>query len=279
MDKRIVYLLMALAIAIPMFMPLGLPVRIPKSAQDFYDEIEKLNERDIVWIAAEINPANQAEFEPAIKAIFRHCLSKNLRIAVAAFYPQGANLAATWSADLVAEFGAVYGVDYINLGPRPSTSQDSIMDNARRDIIDAYSDRDNYGNPLSSYQIMADLQKASDVSLAVIFTQGSPGCAEYIANWQSTGDLMHMITVAAAVQIPVENPRYQAGMLQGMLGGMTGGAAYEKLIGHLGSATKGLDSQGLGHLLIVVLLIVGNACYFILKNLDEKAKTEAGGRS
>ncbi|MCL2497073.1 MAG: hypothetical protein FWF06_00485, partial [Symbiobacteriaceae bacterium] len=65
---------------------------------------------------------------------------------------------------------------------------------------------------------------------------------------------------------------YQAGMLQGMIGGMSGAAAYEKLTGRLGAATQGLDSQGLGHLVIIVLIIIGNIAYFWLKRLEEQAK-------
>ena len=270
MDKRIIYLLMGIAIAVPMFFPIGLPVTVLKSTQDFYNEMEKLHPRDIVWVACEFSPSQTAEFQPVIMSIFKQCFDKDLRIVISAFSTQGPGLGMEWAKPMVEEYNAVYGVDYINIGYRASMS--TIMDNARRDLIDAYSDRDAYQTPLQSFPIMADLTKASDISMVIIFTGGSPGCGEYISNWQTTGDVMNMITVASAVQIPVENVLYQAGMLQGMIGGMSGAAAYEKLTGRLGAATQGLDSQGLGHLVIIVLIIIGNIAYFWLKRLEEQAK-------
>ena len=54
------------------------------------------------------------------------------------------------------------------------------------------------------------------------------------------------------------------GQLKGMLAGLAGAANYEKLMGYSGPASEKMPSQSWAHLLIVILIIIGNITYFIL---------------
>ncbi|HZW48693.1 MAG TPA: hypothetical protein VFF80_00950, partial [Bacillota bacterium] len=55
---------------------------------------------------------------------------------------------------------------------------------------------------------------------------------------------------------------FQAGLLKGNVGGLAGAAYIEKLSGQLGTATGGMDSQSMGHVIIILFLILGNIGYF-----------------
>jgi len=270
MDKRIIYLIMCIGVVAPMFMTFGLPITVERPMQDFFNVIENLPPDSIVVVAHEASPSQISEFKPMLICLMTHIYQKGHRIVIQSFWAQGNALALEWSKSAFEANGMIYGTDYVCVGYR--TGLTAIMDGARTNYINAYSDRDHYGNTLSTMPVMRGFEKASDIGLVVIFTGGSPGVGEYISNWQSRGDVMNMIACAAAVQIPPEMVRYQAGMLQGICGGMSGAAQYEKIMGMPGSATSGMDSQGIGHLTIILLVILGNIGYFIIRNAEAKER-------
>jgi len=60
-------------------------------------------------------------------------------------------------------------------------------------------------------------------------------------------------------------PYYEAGQLVGLSGGMKGSADYEQLVGAPGLATRGMDAQSFGHLLIISFIALGNVAYFMTR--------------
>jgi hypothetical protein len=70
-------------------------------------------------------------------------------------------------------------------------------------------------------------------------------------------------------------PYLNAGQLVGLLGGMRGAAEYEGLIQHPDQGVRGMDSQSVIHLLIIVLIAIGNAAYFV----SRRTKAPSGGRA
>lgn len=75
-----------------------------------------------------------------------------------------------------------------------------------------------------------------------------------------------------AVMAPKMYAFIESGQLTGMLGGMKGAAEYEKLVKKLGSATRGMDSQSLVHLLIIALVLIGNIGYFASRKKESSDK-------
>lgn len=268
LDKRIIYIVMLLAMALPMFMTFGLPIRIGQSTQDAYDIIEALPEGSIVWIGAEMGASQEAELAPMINSLMRHLLQKKLRVVIASFNSQGPTLAQRWSQSVLDEFKVEQGVNFINIGYR--TGFNATMDKARTSIVDAFSDVDITGKKLSTMPMMADLKSAKDIDLVIAMDVGSPGTDDYIASWQATGDVMNMIGGVAAVEIPNNMVKYNAKLLKGLVGGMSGAAQYEKLVHKPATATSGMDSQGLAHLAIIVFIIVGNIAFGVLRRAGEK---------
>ena len=56
----------------------------------------------------------------------------------------------------------------------------------------------------------------------------------------------------------------------GLIGGMKGAAEYEKLIEMGGTATAGMDSQSIAHILIIVLIIMANISYLAMRRREEQ---------
>ncbi|MFQ5905459.1 MAG: hypothetical protein ACE5JA_02710, partial [bacterium] len=67
-------------------------------------------------------------------------------------------------------------------------------------------------------------------------------------------------------------PWLQTGQFVGMLGGLKGAAEYERLNEKMGirqarkRATIGMGSQSIAHLLMIVLIVLGNIAYFLTRS-------------
>jgi hypothetical protein len=53
-------------------------------------------------------------------------------------------------------------------------------------------------------------------------------------------------------------PYYASGDFKGVLPGIQGGAAYERLLQRPDQATKGLDAQSMGLILVILSVLIGN---------------------
>lgn len=72
-----------------------------------------------------------------------------------------------------------------------------------------------------------------------------------------------------SVSTPQMVNNFQSGLLVGNIGGLGGAAYLEKMHGELGAATGGMDSQSLGHIIIIIFIILGNIGYFGAKRAGQ----------
>jgi hypothetical protein len=73
-------------------------------------------------------------------------------------------------------------------------------------------------------------------------------------------------------------PFLSTGQLVGLLGGLSGAAEYEKLIDTPGDATIGMDAQSIVHILIIVLIVLGNIAYFATRRHKQAGGQPAAGQ-
>jgi len=67
------------------------------------------------------------------------------------------------------------------------------------------------------------------------------------------------------VMAPGLYPLLRSGQINGLIGGLRGAAEYETLIDQKGRAIAGMDAQSATHLAIIVLVIICNIFYFLLR--------------
>ncbi len=67
------------------------------------------------------------------------------------------------------------------------------------------------------------------------------------------------------VNVPEIMPNLQAGQIVGIVAGMRGAAEYEIMVGKPGTAVAGMDAQSFAHVLIMLLIIVGNVGYILTR--------------
>lgn len=268
LDRRVIYFILFLAMAVPMFFSLGLPININSYTQDAFDVVDKLPEGSVVWYGCEYSASAMAELKPMLTTLVSMSLDRGHHIYIGSSWADGCILASLWLKDLFEQKGAVAGEDYVIFGYRPSFS--STMEKVRSSIIEAMSDRDQEGNVLSNMPIMKFFKKANDIDLVVAFDVGSPGTDDYIAVWRAQGEVNTIIGCVTGVEQPNQLVKYDADLLQGVAAGMSGAAQLETLAGLPGNATKGMDSQGLAHLAIISLMIIGNIGFIISKRKGYK---------
>ena len=119
-DARIVYLLMAFALVLPVLRPIGMPMSIsPHMTRPFFDWIEEgLPPNSLVLMDAAYSGGPAAELDPQLVATFAHLMQRGHKVVLMAQWDLGARLSMNVVTRVAEEIGAVYGVDFVVAGWR-----------------------------------------------------------------------------------------------------------------------------------------------------------------
>lgn len=263
LDRRFFFILLALAIFIPVVKPLNLPNKYPaKEVRTVYNAIDNLPEGSFVLLGIDYEPATRPELFPQTVAVLRHAFRKNLRVAVMYFVPAASGIIEEIFADIPKEYGKQYGKDYVIFPYQPNYI--AVLTQMGNDIYAIY-DKDKDGNNLKTMPVMRGINKFRDMGFVVEFT----GTALLDA-WVALASDKFGFKLAGgvtAVSQPGYGPYVQTGQLTGLLGGMKGGADYEVLLNKPGKGTSGIDALNAAHFMVLGLIIFSNLMILILKFL------------
>ena len=115
--------------------------------------------------------------------------------------------------------------------------------------------------------MMRGVRRLRDIPMVVALSAGNPGYSDWLAYAQSRYG-MKVGAGLTAVSAADAYPFLQSGQLSGLLAGMKGAAEYEVLVQKSGyskaymPAVAAMDSQSLAHIVIMILVIIGNIAYF-----------------
>jgi hypothetical protein len=261
LDRRIIFLAIALAVVIPLLFPLHLNVDISAPVKGLYRTIDSLPAGSVILISTDYDPATYPELYPATEAILRHAFSRNLKVYMMAMWPQGVQLGTKALAIVAPEYNKQYGVDYVNGGYRPGGAVMLItLGKNFRDVFVS----DFRGAPADSFPLMRQVRSAQDITMIVSLSAGDPGILAWILYYRAR---YHTMVGAAttAIMAPQMYPYLQSNQLVGLMGGLKGAAEYEKLIKKPRLATAGMDSQSITHSVIVFFILLGNVMYFLTR--------------
>lgn len=261
-DRRWIFLLVFLALAFPILVPLNLPGLRPSApARALHKYVEDLPPNSKVLVSMDFDPASKPELQPMGAAVLRHFLERKHKVVVMTLWVTGTGLTHKIVEEQAKAVGAEYGKDYVNLGWKPGGF--AVITGMGEDIRTVYP-KDARNNATDSLPIMNGIRKLKDFDLIFSFAAGTPGLDTWIAY---AGD-RHKIPMgggSTAVNEPSMAPYIQSGQLVGFIGALRGAAEYENLMHVKGDATRGMDGITLGHYLIIVLIVVANIGYFVLK--------------
>jgi hypothetical protein len=261
LDRRYIYLLIGIAVIVPLIFPLKLPVGITPTSKDLFDKVESLKEGSVVILTFDYYPSTLPETQPMSYAALRHLFRKNIKVVTLTTVPLGSlSVMEQVVGDVAGQFHKKYGVDYVNLGYKYNS--DAVMLGMGRRIADIFP-RDNYDNRLEDLPLMQKVKNYRDVDF--IFIVSDNATVDYWVSLVNARFGTPMGAGVTAVMAPKCYSYLQTKQLVGFLGGMKGAAEYEKLSGNYGMATVGMDPQSIIHFLIIFFVLMGNVGYFITR--------------
>jgi hypothetical protein len=265
-DRRFIFIAIALAVIVPLLRPIGFPIAVSPSVRKLYDVIEQLPPGSKVLMSFDYGTSTMPEVYPMNLAVTRHCFSRNLEVVGMALWPEGLSLGQSALEIAAEEYGKVYGTDYVNLGYKVGGRV--VILAMGRDIRDTFPE-DFRGTPVEEPPIMEGVRNFNRFKLIVTFSAGTPGIREWVMIAQAR---YHKKVGAGctAVSAPEFYPYLNTGQLVGLLGGMKGAAEYEKLLQSQGAATAGMDAQSIAHAVVICFVLFGNIIMLITKRKTER---------
>lgn len=256
-DRRFIYLVMGIAVFVPLLFTMGLPIYITEEVQSVYDRLDLFPPGTVIMIPCEYDPATMAELRPMAHAVFRHCFSKDLKIVSTSLQIEGVTLVKEDLALIASEYGKKYGEDYVFLGykPYPAIVILNMGENFRKSFP-----KDYYGTKLDDIPMMKNIVNYS--SCACIVNINATSGADYWINYANGRYKAPLALGVTAVMATDYYTFLASGQIFGLMGGLKGAAEYEKLIDRSDRATKAMDVQSVAHSVIVVFIILGNIAFF-----------------
>ncbi len=273
MDRRLVFLLLFLAILAPLLLRIHHQLYIDKTTRDLYDRVEAIEPHGRpVLVSFDYDPQVQPELDPMARAVIRHCFARGVTVFGMSLQPQGDAIGEQILTQLAREFHKQNGVDYTFFGYRVGgfAAIINIGTGCRKAMV-----QDSRGVPYDSLPMMRQIHNYDDIPL-VLTLAGSSWPQTWIV-YAGTRYHANIACGVTAVMAPENYPFLQTGQLVGQLDGMKGAAEYEQLIEEAGYV-KGRDVASLAmsaisssHLLIIALILMGNIGYFVSKRLANKS--------
>jgi len=266
-DRRWIFLVLAIAVFIPIIKPIGMPIRATETTKVVFNTIENLPENSKVLVSIEYSPSTKPENHPMTISILRHLFRNNHKVFVTCLWPDGQFMAQDALKQVAEEeFGKVYGEDYVFLGFRPGN--EAVIKGIVSNIRKLYT-VDVYQTKIDEIPLMDGIKNFKDFAFLFSCSAGYPGTVEWV-QYAADPTGVPMSSGATSIQVNEVMPYVQSGQMKGVLAGMPGAAEYEALMGQKGFATSGMDAQSIAHLVIVLFIILGNAAFFIERKRSRK---------
>ena len=266
-DRRWIFVVLAIVVFIPILIPIGMPIRATVTTKVVYDAIESLPPNSKVLVSVEYSPSTKPENHPMTISVLRHLFKNDHKVFVTCLWPDGQFMAQDALKQVAdEEFGKVYGKDYVFLGFRPGN--EAVVKGIVSNIRKLYT-VDVYQTKINEIPLMEGVNKFSDFAFLFSASAGYPGTIEWV-QYAADPTGIPMSSGVTSIQVNEVMPYVQSGQIIGVLAGMPGAAEYEALLGQKGTATSGMDAQSIAHLVIVLFIILGNAAFFIERQRSRK---------
>ncbi len=261
LDRRVIFVLIALATLIPLLRPIGLPVRISPEVRKVYDYIESLPSGSVFLLSLDFDPASKPELYPMAVALLNHAFKRDLRVIGMTLLVTGTGMAEKVVSGVASEHGKQRGLDYTFLGYSPGGS--NVIISMGQDLAAAFP-TDHYGQRTTDLPVLNGVNSLRQVNYVISLAAGTPG----VESWYVYGKEKYGFELGGgvtAVIAPGLYPFLDTGQINGLIGGLRGAAEYETLIGMKGKAVAGMDAQSATHFVIIGLILLCNLFYFLTR--------------
>lgn len=273
LDRRIVYLVLAIAVMLPLVIPSVQKVRVMTPVSKLFNAVDAIPDDRILMLDFDYDPQTLPEIEPMGVAVLRHAFQRRIKVAALSLYVQPLGLAKKALDQVTEEFNQratsradsiIYGRDFVFLGWQPPPIVPLL--GMGISITNVYT-RDYYGYRTDSLPMMRRVRNFNDVGILVSLSGASAPLW-----WVAYSQTRFGVAVGAgitAVSASEFYQYYQTGQFSGLMIGMKGAAEYEELVEtrlmlkDRRKASEALGSLTAAHLTMIVFIIIGNVGYFI----------------
>ena len=255
--------LIIIAMAYITLYPLGFPIPVSDQTRACYAAVDALQPGDIMFVDMGYESGTIAFMEPGMVAVFRHAISKGIKIVMVSTAVESPMLVGRAMDKIKPEAsGYVYGEDWVHLGyiAGGEPSYASLLGDINGLVTEDYQ-----STPTSQLPLMAELEAPTNDKIDLVFILTAGG--DVVEGWirQSAVRYNHnFITEVNEMMVPTILPYYPINC-DGIINGGIGAAEYEALSGFAGEAIKLSDMMTMGGLVVLVFLILGNIGYFMTK--------------
>ncbi len=257
-DRRYIFVFVALAVTIPLLIKFNLPVPPTRHVKSMYNKIDSLEKGSHVLISFDYDPSSKEELQPMALALLHHCFNKDIKVIGMTLYPAGTGLAEKAMKEIGEQYDKKNREDYAFLGFKAGSAL--VIINMGEDIYTAFP-KDFYGNETIDMPALKDVRSLRDIDYVVNLTAGG-----IYQSWIVYGKEKYNFDLGVgctAVMGPEMYPFIQSNQLNGFMGGLKGAAEYETLIERKSSAVAGMSPQSVAHVLVVCFILFGNFIYFM----------------
>ena len=272
-DPRVIYLLVALAIATPLLLRYTLPPARMATAKAFYTTVDTLQlpEGNIALVSLDWGPGGVAENQPQTLVTLEHLFRRRIPFAILSMYPLAAPFLEGIPEKIVARLQAEspnspayeYGKDWVNLGYRPNGFL-LIQSLAKSSNWKETLEVDSNGTPLTALPLFNSVSSIKNVSLFIEIT----GLVGVFNNWiqyfQTKEYRPPFLHGCTSITIPEAYNYFASGQIVGLHEGVAGAASYEQLLSEAfphrskGDALRNNTSIAVAQLVVLGLILLGN---------------------
>ncbi len=235
LDRRWIYIVVALAIIIPLAIPYNSDNLTTPPTENVYQMIDSFAGRQdrAVLLSFYHDASTMPELFPMEVAVLRHCFERNIKVYTLTWFASAAPIIDYAINTVKEEYPNIKsGVDYCNFGYIPAALAMPTVLGMGDNIGNAVT-TDAEGRKVASLEIMKGINNYSEMNLVIEFSGSSAGGMWLFYARPKFG--LNIAVGVTAVMAADEYPYLQSGQFIGMLAGLKGAAEYEKLVDVFGA--------------------------------------------
>ena len=275
--RRIIYLVMILAVGLPIVFGISQKPSRLVSAERMYDVVEKVQvqpgEVAMVWF--DFGPNTIAENEPQAMVLIEHLFRRRIPVILMSQYQQAERFLTSIPKEVARRLEQEmpgqywrYGEAWVNVGFRPGGA---IFIQSLVNAIDLakFLGRDANGMPITHYPAFARVGGVERVKLVGEIT-GLVGVFDTIIQFFQKNEYRPTIVHGCtSITIPEAYIFLDSGQLKGLLEGIAGAAWYSEVLKkfHPDSENRELlvtnTALSAAHIVLILLIVLGNIVPFV----------------
>jgi hypothetical protein len=271
LSRWIIYIVLILAVALPFIIQRPLLSRtiepIP-AVTGLFDQVNSLQSNAKVLVAFDYDPATSGEMDVVAQALVGHLMDQGVQIAAVSLFPAGPATAQSLLDTMAAEHSSYigeYGKRYVNLGfiPGQATAVRLLGQSLENAVPSDFQ-----GTPLTNLPVMEGVDSVEGFDLIIELAAGQDTLRAWIEQVGAPFQRPLGAGVSASTE-PIARAYYETEprQLLGVVAGVPGAAMYESLRTNQklpGSTMETrLDAQFGGHLVFILVLLVGSGIYVL----------------